>query len=90
MIIEEEDFRLTPINDTSPKYDLELKYSIGGKNPREEFKVAAYGVSLTNALQYVIQYRINKKHKDAISLKEYIEEYTNNVESLKKYLNESE
>ena len=61
MIIQGDIYRLTPINEHSPKYDLELLYSIGGKNPREEFKVVAYGISMESAFERIIHYAINKK-----------------------------
>lgn len=84
MIIEENDFRLTPINEMSPRFDLELKFSIGGKNPREEFKIAAYGISLESAIKKIAHYRICCKHKDeAIKLLSYLEEFKKELESLK-------
>ena len=48
MIIEEKDFRLTPVNDSSPMFDLELLHIVKpkGGEPREEFKVAGYGLAL--------------------------------------------
>ena len=33
-------YKLTPVNEHSTKFDLELLYEIGGKNPRKEFKNA--------------------------------------------------
>lgn len=77
MVIEGTFYRLTPISESSPRFDLELLYDIGGKNPRKEFKVEGYGYSLEAAIQRIIHYSIRKKYKDdeVITLKEYIDEY---------------
>lgn len=86
MTIEEEDFRLTPISDTCPKYDLELLYKIQpkGKEARFEFKNAAYGISLEYAIKKIIHYRISKKYKDqAITLLTYFKEFKTELENFK-------
>lgn len=76
MIIQGKFYRLTPINEHSPKYDLELLYSIGGKNPREEFKVVAYGISMESAFERIIHYTINKKlGEEVITLKQFFNVY---------------
>ena len=78
MTIEEKDFRLTPVNESSPMFDLELLYIVKpkGGEPREEFKVAGYGLPLDAAIRRIISYRIQSKHRDeTISLKEYLEDY---------------
>lgn len=78
MIIEEKDFRLTPVNDSSPMFDLELLHIVKpkGGEPREEFKVAGYGLPLEAVIKRIISFRIQSKHgDDAISLKEYLEDY---------------
>ena len=85
MIIEEKDFRLTPVSEESLKYDVELLYVIQtkGKESRLEFKNVAYGVSLEYALKLVAQYRVNCNHKnEAISLMTYFTEYKNELNSL--------
>ena len=43
MIIEGKDFRLTPVSETSPMFDLELLYTVRpkGKEARQEFKNVA-------------------------------------------------
>lgn len=87
MEIREEDFILTPINDSTPKYDLELLYKIKakGKEPRMEFKVVAYGIGLEYALKKIVQYRISQKHQDAaITMKEYLDEFRSELDKLKK------
>lgn len=46
--IEESDFKLTQTSDNSNFWDLELLYTIRpkGKDPREEFKIAGYGMTM--------------------------------------------
>lgn len=76
MIIEGSFYRLTPINDSSPLFDLELLYDIGGKNPRKEFKIEGYGYPLEAAIVKCCNYAVNKKFKDeVISLKKYLDEF---------------
>lgn len=75
-VIKGDIYRLTPINEHSPKYDLELLQSIGGKNPREEFKAVAYGVSLESALERTILFATNKRlGEEVVSLKQFIDAY---------------
>lgn len=85
MIIEEKDFRLIPVSDSCPIFDLELLYTIRpkGKETRQEFKNVAYGISLESALEKVIQYRLSCKH-DTINLTTYLKEYNEELESLRK------
>lgn len=85
MIIEEKDFRLIPVSDFCPIFDLELLYTIRpkGKETRQEFKNVAYGISLESALEKVIQYRLSCKH-DTINLTTYLKEYKEELESLRK------
>ena len=47
---------------------------IKGKNPRDEYKNAGYGMSLENAIKKCIQYALSQK-LETVSLKEYLEEY---------------
>lgn len=84
MTIEEKDFRLTPVNETSLKFDLELLYTVKprGKEERQEFKNVAYGISLDHALKKIVQYRLSCKH-DTISLINYFKEFKNELDSLK-------
>ena len=74
MVIQGDFFRLTPVNDHSLQYDLELLYKVKGKNPREEYKDAGYGLSLETAIKKCIQYAITQKF-ETLSLKQYLEEY---------------
>lgn len=84
MTIEESDFRLTSVNEYSTKWDLELLYTIRpkGKEARTEFKAVAYGLPLESALKRVINFRINNKHQDTISLKDYLKEYKDQLNQL--------
>jgi hypothetical protein len=84
MVIEESDFRLTSVNEFSTKWDLELLYTIRpkGKEARTEFKAVAYGLPLESALKRVINFRINNKHQDVISLKDYLKEYKDQLNQL--------
>lgn len=85
MIIEESDFRLTPVSETSSLFDLELLYTIRpkGKETRQEFKNVAYGISLESALRKVIQYRLSCKH-DSVNLSTYLKEFREELDSLRK------
>lgn len=75
MIIQGNFYRIEPINDTSPLWDLYLLRKVNSKtNPREEFQVEGYGMPLDSAIGRVIRYAINSKYgKDEITtLKEYL------------------
>lgn len=74
MVIQGEFFRLIPVSEHSNQFDLELLYKIGGKNPREEYKNAGYGLHLDTAIKKCIQFALSQKF-DTISLKEYLHEY---------------
>lgn len=87
MIIEEKDFRLTPIDESTPRFDLELLYEVRpkGKDSRLEFKNAGYGLSLDTAIKRVSQFRVSNNHKEeAVSLQTYFNEFKKEVESLTK------
>lgn len=89
MEIVEKDFKLKPIDESSPIFDLELLYVVkprGGES-RLEFKQAGYGLSLENAIKKIAQYRVNCNHKeDAIKIKTYFSEYKKELDELKKLL----
>lgn len=76
MVIQGEFYQLIPVNEHSLLFDLKLLYKIGGKNPREEYKDAGYGLSLESALKKCVQYAINNKF-EVLTLKEYLEEFKN-------------
>ena len=68
-------YRIEPINDTSPLWDLYLLRKVNSKtNPREEFQLEGYGMPLDSAIGRIIRYAINSKYgKDEITtLKEYL------------------
>lgn len=76
MVIQGEFYQLIPVNEHSLLFDLKLLYKVKGKNPREEYKDAGYGLSLESALKKCVQYAINNKF-EVLSLKEYLEEFRN-------------
>lgn len=87
MTIEENDFRLIPVSDSSITFDLELLYTVKpkGKEARQEFKNVAYGISLEIAIKKIAQYRVSCQCKEeAISLKTYLAEFKKELDSLKK------
>lgn len=89
MEIVEKDFKLIPIDENTPIFDLELLYVIKprGGDPRLEFKNAGYGLSLETAIKKICHYRVSCNHKeDAIKLKTYLEEYRKELDDLKKLL----
>lgn len=86
MIIEENDFKLIPISDSSPKFDLELLYKVQprGKETRWEFKNVAYGISIDYAIKKIAHYRVCCNHKEeAIKILTYFEEFKRELDSLK-------
>lgn len=85
MVIEGSFYRLTPISDSSPRFDLELLYDIGGKNPRKEFKVEGYGYPLIAAIERCCQYAVSKKFDkdEVITLKQYLDEYKKTKEEIR-------
>lgn len=86
MLIAEEDFKLIPISDSDPKYDLELLYKIQpkGKEARLEFKNVAYGIGLEHAIKKIAHYRVCCKHnEEAIKLLTYFKEFKEELDSLK-------
>ena len=88
MIIEENDFRLTPVDSSSQVFDLELLYKVQpkGKEARYEFKQEAFGISLESAIKRIAQFRVNNKN-ESISLTKYLNEFRNELNELKKLLN---
>lgn len=85
MVIEEKDFRLIPVSDSCPVFDLELLYTIRpkGKEARQEFKNVAYGISLESALKKIIQYRLSCKY-DIVDLATYLKEFRKELDLLRK------
>ena len=85
MVIEGSFYRLTPVSESSPFFDLELLYDIGGKNPRKEFKIEGYGLTLETAIDKCCRYAVYKKFdkEEIISLKQYIDEYKKAFKEIK-------
>lgn len=80
-------YKLTPVTEHSTSYDLELLYSIGGKNPRQEFKIVAYGISLEYAIRKIIQYAIHLKFKEeSITLNQFINAYKEESNKIRREL----
>ncbi len=89
MVIEEKDFRLIPVDDSTTKFDLELLRLIQprGKEPRLEFKNVAYCISLESAIKKIAHFRVSNNHKDeAIQLMTYFGEFKEEINSLKELL----
>lgn len=92
MEIAEKDFKLKPISEDCPMFDLELLYVVKprGGEARLEFKNAGYGLSLQSAIKKIAHYRVNCNHREeAIRIKTYFEEYKKELDELKKLLCES-
>ena len=88
MIIQGNFYRIEPINDTSPLWDLYLLRKVNSKtNPREEFQLEGYGMPLDSAIGRIIRYAINSKYgKDEITtLKEYLNVFKQIQEEIYKY-----
>lgn len=88
MVIEEEDFRLTPVDEASIRFDLELLHTVnkGKSNERKEFKIYGYGLSLEKAIKSVIMYRIEKIF-DTTDLKTFLQAYKDESEKIKNLCN---
>lgn len=86
MIIQEEDFRMIPCG---ALWDLELAKTIRpkGGEPRVEFKSEGYGMTMESCIKRVINKRIADK-KETLSLKEYLDEYKQQLDTLNKLFNQ--
>lgn len=88
MVIQEEDFRLTPINESSNRFDLELLYTIQpkGKEARQEFKVVAYGISINSAMKRIAHFRMCQGLKDqALTMLDYLNGFKSELHKLSKF-----
>ena len=85
MTIEEKDFRLIHIKDTSNLFDLELLKTVnkGKSTERQEFKNVAYGVTIEYAIKYIANTRIAANNSDTIDLKTYLKEYRKILDEIK-------
>lgn len=92
MVIEEKDFRMTQISQSSCFWDLELLKTIKprGGEARQEFVNAGYGMTLGRCLKSIVNYRIACKHtEEALSMKAYLKEFIANLKELKGYIDEA-
>jgi hypothetical protein len=91
MVIEEKDFRMTQISQSSSFWDLELLKTIRpkGGEPRQEFVNVGYGMTLGHCLKSIMNFRIANKHKDAVTLKQYLREFIAGLKELKSYIDEA-
>lgn len=85
MTIEGTFYKLIPIDDNSPFFDLSLLKTIKSKtNPREEWQIVAYGITIDTAIRRIINYAINSKYQDeAITFEEYLNAYNREKINLK-------
>lgn len=86
MTVEEKDFRLTPVSEDTLMFNLELLYTIKpkGKEARQEFKSAGYGMSLETSIKKIAHFRISCKHEnEAIKLNTYFSEFKKELHALK-------
>lgn len=90
MIIEEKDFRMTQISQSSPFWDLELLKTIRPKGgvARQEFVNVGYGMTLGHCLKSIVNFRLSCKH-DVVSMKQYLREYIAEIKEIKSYIDEA-
>ena len=92
MTIEEKDFRMTQISQSSSFWDLELLKTIKpkGGEPRQEFVNAGYGMTLGHCLKSIVNFRIASRHiEGALSMKEYLKEFLAELKVIKNYIDEA-
>jgi hypothetical protein len=89
MIIEEEDFRLIPVDNCSNIFDLEILYTTnkGKENESQKFKNVAYGIPLESAIKRISNFRIGNKYPNSIDLKTYLKEFKTIVDNIKEMCN---
>lgn len=84
MIIEEPDFRAEQIEDGSTFWDLNL---IKTKKKRDgtvvqELGNTIYGLPLDSVIKRIVANRIARKHEEAITMKQYLDEWKIEMEKL--------
>ena len=88
--IEEKDFRLIPVSETSELFDLEVLYIVnkGKENERIEFRNVAYGIPLESAIKRIATYRVNNKlGDDPVGLRVYLEAYKDIIKEINELCN---
>ena len=90
MVIEEKDFRMTQISQSSPFWDLELLKTIRPKGgvARQEFVNVGYGMTLGHCLKSIVNFRLSCKY-DVLSMKQYLKEYIAEIKEIKSYIDEA-
>lgn len=92
MVIEEKDFRMTQISQSSPFWDLEVLKTIKPKGgvARQEFANVGYGMTLGHCLKSIVNFRLSNKHlEDVVSMKQYLKEYIAEIKEIKSYIDEA-
>lgn len=86
MTIQGDFYRIEPINDNSPLFDLYLLRTIKSKaNPREEFQIEGYGMTLESAIGRIIRYAVSTKFKNEIvTLENYLDVFKQTKEEILK------
>ena len=84
MIIEESDFRAEQIEDGSTFWDLNL---IKTKKKRDgtivqELGNTIYGLPLDSVIKRIVANRIARKHEEAITMKQYLDEWKIEMDKL--------
>lgn len=83
MVIEEADFKMESVGDNTHFWDLSLLRIVKSKEgERQEFKNAGYGLTMLSCLKRIADFRVECKHPDAMSLKDYIKDYKQEVSRL--------
>lgn len=85
MVIEESDFKLTQVSESSSFWDLELLSIVRpkGKEARQEFKNAGYGLTLSSAIRKIASFRIAQKHgEESLTMQQYLKEYKEIIDNL--------
>lgn len=86
MTIEEADFKLESAGDHF--WDVSFLRTVKSKEgERQEFKIAGYGLPLLACLKRIADFRVEMKHPEAMTLKEYIEMYKEEITRLEELVN---
>lgn len=82
IIIEDSDFKMEQVKST-PFFDLSLMVPIneGKPNERYELKLIGHGMTFEACLQRIVSYKLGD-YDDIYSVKEYVELYEKEVDSI--------
>lgn len=83
MTIEDIDFKLEQVNDSSYAWDLYLLKTVKPKTgmARQELVLDSYGLPLDAAIRKIVSFRISQKH-DVLDLPTYIRLYQKAVDEV--------